>query len=86
MKKDESEDFFTKRALVGIKNREISRLNRTGIFGMVRAIFDAIAENYESQGLIEKAGDIYYLSIEEIFDNIEKMESKAEIISKRKEL
>ena len=84
--KDESEDFFTKRALIGIKNREISRLNRTGIFGMVRTIFDAIAENFEKQGLIEKAGDIYYLSIEEIFDNIENMENKSEIIYKRKEL
>lgn len=84
--KDEREDFFTKRALIGIKNREISRLNRTGIYGMVRSIFDAIAENFEKQGLIEKASDIYYLSMEEIFDNIEKMENKKEIIYKRKEL
>ena len=49
---------------------------------MVRAIFDAIAENFAKQGIISEAGDIYYLSMEEIFDNIEKSIEKSESLER----
>ncbi|MDR2939384.1 MAG: phosphoenolpyruvate synthase, partial [Clostridiales bacterium] len=61
---------FSKRAMLGIKNREISRLNRSRIYGMVRSIFLAIGENFYKSGLINNKRDIFYLEIGEVFGHI----------------
>ena len=37
---------IAKKATVGIKNREISRLNRCRIYGMVRSMFTLIGKNF----------------------------------------
>lgn len=82
------EDFITKklinRCMLGIKNREISRLNRSRIFGMVRTMFLRLGEIYEKQGLIENKRDIFYLNIEEIKNMIISKDKKIDIINKRK--
>ena len=86
---DIKEDWLTKKIIkkctLGIKNREISRLNRSRIFGMVRNMLFRWGEIYEEQGLIENKRDIFYLNLEEIKSMISNKESKLEIISKRKE-
>ena len=56
---------YVKKSSLGIYNREISRLNRSRIYGIVRLIIDTLGTRYEEQGLIDKASDIYYLKIDE---------------------
>ena len=61
-------NFISKRAMIGIKNREISRLNRSRIYGMVRMMFLSIGDKLDRQKLINKKEDIFYLTIDEIFN------------------
>ena len=67
IKEDFITKFIVKRAMTGIKNREISRLNRSRIYGMVRSMFLTIAKRLKEENLINEINDIYYLEIEEIF-------------------
>lgn len=76
--------FFSKRAVLGIKNREHSRLHRTRIYGFVRRIFLSIADSFVEDGLIEKPRDIFYLRIDEIFERIEHPSSAKFVVSERK--
>lgn len=62
--------YLSARAMQGIKNREISRLNRSRIYGMVRTIFHSIGENFYNSKLIDDTDDIFYLKTTEIFDFI----------------
>ncbi len=64
--------FLIKEAERGIANREISRLNRSRIFGIVRLMFTRIGEVFFEQRLIEKPEDIFYLTVEEVFELVEK--------------
>lgn len=61
---------LSRRAMQGIKNREISRLNRSRIYGMVRTIFQTIGSNMTKEGGLNKIEDIFYLTTEEVFDYI----------------
>ncbi len=66
--------FFNKtlqknRALVSA--RENLRYERTRAFGIVREIFTAMGKHFFAENIIEKASDIFYLKIEEVFDFIE---------------
>ena len=58
--------FILNKARLGIRNREISRLNRSRIYGMVRRIFITIGENLHKDGHIEEPFDVFYLEIGEI--------------------
>ncbi|KNY27874.1 phosphoenolpyruvate synthase [Pseudobacteroides cellulosolvens] len=69
-RKVRSVERLSRRAMQGIKNREISRLNRSRIYGMVRTIFLTIGSNMVKEGSLEKKEDIFYLRTEEIFDYI----------------
>ena len=60
--------YIAKKATTGIKNREISRLNRSRIYGMVRSMFTLIGKNLVKEKRIHKIEDIFYLNIEEIFN------------------
>lgn len=55
-----------KKAKLGIYNREISRLNRTRIFGLARSIFLKIGEILTAEGKLEHREDIFYLFLDEI--------------------
>lgn len=57
----------SKRAALGIGNREISRLNRTRIYGMVRRIFLRAGEIYHHAGKLDAVRDIFWLRKEEVF-------------------
>lgn len=52
---------------VGISNREISRLNRSRIYGMVREIVRSLGKNFVKAGLIDSEKDIFYLTYDEMF-------------------
>jgi pyruvate,water dikinase len=54
-------NIFVKKAKIGIENREISRLNRSRIFGVVRSIFIKIGEILYNENKIEKIDDVFYL-------------------------
>ena len=83
------EDFVTKylikKCMTGIKNREVSRLNRSRIFGIVRSIVLRLGEIYKAHGIIERQRDIFYLTLEEIEYLVNSKEDMTEIINKRKE-
>lgn len=77
--------FVKKRALTGIKNREISRLNRSRIFGMVRSLFLVVAKDLERNNVIENSEDIFYLRLEEVEKAVEGKFNAIKIILKRKQ-
>ena len=58
--------FFVKRAKIGIKNREISRLNRSKIYGISRAIFRKIGGILHRDGIINSVDDVFYLCLDEL--------------------
>ena len=60
--------LYLKNAMLGIKNREISRLNRSRLYGMVRAIFTQLGANYHKAGKLANAKDIFWLNISDISD------------------
>lgn len=76
--------WLTNKATLGIKNREISRLNRSRIFGMVRTMFLRLGEIFTDNNIIDSKDDIFYLTIDEVFDLIDNKKSMKDIISKRK--
>lgn len=79
-------NFLSKKAMLGIKNREISRLNRSRIYGMVRTIFLTIGENLYNSKLIDIREDIFYLKTTEIFDFISRKSlDLKELIESRKQ-
>jgi len=88
-KKEEiNEDFLTtkliNKCMQGIKNREISRLNRSRIFGIVRQIFLSYGKYYVENNVISTIQDIFYLTEEEIFNNVDELKSYKELIKERK--
>ena len=76
---------LARKCTLGIKNREISRLNRSRIFGMVRSMTLRWGEIYQEQGIIENQNDIFYLSLEEIKSLILDKKSMTDVIRKRKD-
>lgn len=60
--------FFLKRAKRGIEGREKSRMDRTRLFGFARRMFLQVGWLLQEQGRIEEQRDIFYLTIEEMFD------------------
>ncbi|MCR5835548.1 MAG: phosphoenolpyruvate synthase [Lachnospiraceae bacterium] len=60
--------FLVNRCSVGIAGREKSRLNRSRIFGIVRLIFTTIGDNFARRGILDDKRDIFYLTVEEVFE------------------
>ncbi|MGH8245913.1 MAG: PEP-utilizing enzyme, partial [Gammaproteobacteria bacterium] len=54
-----------------IRNRENMRFARTRLFGLVRRLVNVVGEQWETAGVLEQAGDIYYLTIGEIWDFVD---------------
>lgn len=66
MKHDPITKFLSKRCMLGIGNREIQRLNRSRIFGMVREAVLRLGDIYAKQNLIEDKRDVFYLTLDEV--------------------
>lgn len=63
--------FLAKKAAKGIANREISRLNRSRIFGIIRLMFTKIGDEFAKKDILEEPLDIFWLTVEEIFTLVE---------------
>ena len=55
-------------ARLGVKNRENMRFARTRIFGLVRELVRALGGHLEQAGALERRDDVFYLTLEEVFD------------------
>lgn len=75
-----SSEFFVKKARIGIQNREISRLNRSKLFGITRTIFIKIGSILTNGGKLNHARDVFYLRINEI----KKQDGLKAIVEQRK--
>ena len=78
--------FLSRRAALGISNRERSRLNRSRVYGIVRQIFLSIGRQYAASGLIENERDIFMLTLDEVFDMADHPVVMSGEIEKRREL
>lgn len=76
---------YVKKASLGIYNREISRLNRSRIYGIVRLIVDTLAVRYLEQGLIGKTEDIYYLTVDEMLSLASAPQNMSKTVEMRRE-
>jgi len=54
-----------------IKNRENQRFCRTEAYSLIRTIMRAIGKQWQNQGIIDNAEDIFYLEMNEIWSFIE---------------
>ncbi len=52
----------------GIRHRENMRFARTRIYGILREMLRAVGEHFEAEGMLESAADIFYLTIDEVWD------------------
>ena len=84
IKEDLVTKFLIKKCMSGINNREISRLNRSRIYGMVRKMILQIGEIYKEQNIIQEVRDIFYLELDEIKELLEQKNDKKELIETRK--
>ena len=66
IKHDPITRFLSNRCMLGIGNREIQRLNRSRIFGMVREAILRLGEIYARQNCIETQRDVFYLTLDEV--------------------
>ncbi|MBQ7354958.1 MAG: phosphoenolpyruvate synthase [Clostridia bacterium] len=55
-----------RKAKLGIRNREISRLNRSRLFGLSRRIFRRIGEFLVANGQLDELRDVFYLHMDEL--------------------
>ena len=84
MPRDLLTDIYLKRCCKGIANREISRLNRSRIYGIVRLIIDTMAKQFKMSGYIANEEDIYMLTLDEVFALAEEAKDMKEIVDERK--
>jgi len=55
-------------ARLGVKNRENLRFARTRIYGLLRELLRAVGEDFAQEGLLNQADDIFYLTLDEVWD------------------
>ena len=56
-----------KHARKAVKNRENTRFARTRAYGVVRSMMQGMGADLENRGVLDKARDIFWLTIEEIY-------------------
>lgn len=64
--KDPITKFLSKNCMLGIGNREIQRLNRGRIFGMVREAVLRLGDIYVKENYIDEKRDVFYLTLDEL--------------------
>ena len=84
IKNDSVTKFLSNRCMLGIGNREIQRLNRSRIFGMVREAVLRLGEIYARQNYIETQRDVFYLTLDEVRQLAEKPCDMKETVYARK--
>ena len=61
---------FVKNSRKGVRNRENMRFARTRIYGKIRESLNQIGCNFKREGLLDCWNDIYYLTMDEVWDYI----------------
>ncbi len=85
VKHDPITKFLSRRCVLGIGNREIQRLNRSRIFGMVREAVLRLGGIYAKENCIETQRDIFYLTFDEVRMLAEKpCDMKETVISRKR--
>jgi pyruvate,water dikinase len=78
--------FLGKQARLGIENREISRLNRSRIYGMVRTLFLEMGKKYQEAGILDDVRDVFYLRLDELMPSKDTAEiDRKKIVAARKQ-
>ncbi len=85
LKSDPVTKFLSKRCMLGIGNREIQRLNRGRIFGMVREAMLRLGDIYTRNGCIDEQRDVFYLTLDEVRFLAEKPRDMRETVAARKQ-
>ncbi|HEV8581350.1 MAG TPA: PEP-utilizing enzyme [Thermoanaerobaculia bacterium] len=57
-------------ARLGVKNRENLRFARTRIYGLLRELLRAVGEDFAQDGLLDREEDIFYLTLDEVWDYV----------------
>lgn len=78
--------IFAKKAALGIKNREKSRLNRSRLYGMMRTMMLKVGENLAGAGRLDRQEDIFYLTYEEVERAVTDGGDLRELVEERREL
>ena len=78
-------------AVLGIRNREIARLDRTRIFGMARELFLRLGRIMVESGALEEPRDVFWLNLSEVLqagpaDHRAKIAQRARIYEEYKRL
>jgi phosphohistidine swiveling domain-containing protein len=60
-----------KHARRAVRNRENTRFCRTRIYGLVRRMFFAIGRDFADRGIIDRAEDLFYLTLQELTGSLE---------------
>lgn len=60
--------WILRNARLGVKNRENMRFARTRIYGMLRELINAVGAFFAKEGLIDSQHDIFYLTLDEVWD------------------
>jgi phosphoenolpyruvate synthase/pyruvate phosphate dikinase len=63
--------FILRNTRLSIANRENMRFARTRVFGIVRQLFRRMGDIFVGKGLLESNSDLYFLTVEEVFNFIE---------------
>ncbi len=85
LKRDPITNFLSKRCMLGIGNREIQRLNRSRIFGMVREAVLRLGDIYCKAGYINETRDVFYLTLDEVYSLAETPCDMRDTVQRRKE-
>ena len=62
--------WILRNARLGVKNRENMRFARTRIYGLLRELINAVGAFFTKEELIDKPHDIFYLTIDEVWDYV----------------
>lgn len=76
--------WLYQKAVQGIRNREISRLNRTRIFGMARELFLRLGEGLVKAGSLAETRDVFWLDLSQVLQ-VKPRDHKA-MVSERKQM
>lgn len=77
--------FLARQCTKGIRNREISRLNRSRIFGMVREAILRLGNIFAEEKCIAEPRDIFFLNLDEIRALVKNPADMKRIIEERKQ-
>lgn len=77
---------FAKRASLGIKNREKSRLNRSRLYGMMRSMMLKVGGELCNAGVISAPRDIFYLEYSEVENAVKSNADLKNTVERRREM